>query len=90
MEERTDLMPYFYVGHAELLSKMESPDLTLGNDGKYDAVMVPGRKTNETLIQERDRLDATKWGYRAGVYTYMESKSNASLSLSVVDNAVYD
>ena len=33
MEERTDLMPYFYVGHAELLPKMKSPDLTLGNDG---------------------------------------------------------
>jgi len=53
MEERTDLMPYFYVGHAEHLSKMNRSNLTLRDDGKYEAIMVPGRKKNQTLIQER-------------------------------------
>lgn len=59
IEERTDLMPYFYVGHAEDLSKMHSTNFTLGDDGKYEAIKTPGRK-NEMLSQKSNQAKATK------------------------------
>jgi hypothetical protein len=48
VEERKDLMPYFYVGHAEKLDQMESVNFTLRHDNaigssSLEAVEVPGR-----------------------------------------------
>jgi hypothetical protein len=45
LEERSDLMPYFYVGKAEQLNKMEGLNFTQSSKtSKLDVLEVPGRK----------------------------------------------
>ena len=55
LEERSDLMPYYYVGQSEKLSSIEKPEFIEGRDVVLEPILLPGKKQTPWIQKELKR-----------------------------------
>ena len=55
LEERSDLMPYYYVGQSEKLRSIEKPEFIEGRDVVLEPILLPGKKQTPWIQKELKR-----------------------------------